>query len=276
MSAIDSGGKDISLPPNEDPLKNKELKSRKLRNFVTEITDINRNPTDSSVLAILSDRPTNPELLVHQGELLYRARIYTGDKASAHSGFYGYSPSDSFVPPREKATDMRANYRNIPYLYCSNNPYISLCEARPRLGASVSIATIIVEQPLTLFDMTIKQKPPQIDSTKVNLLSDLSKLFSYPVTNEDDTLHYIPTQFIAEYIKKLNYDGIVYKSAFAEQTDDTPADNIVVFNFNKFRPIRSNIYHIPHLNYTPERIDNDSRAIQALSPDTLRLHSNEG
>ena len=35
-------------------------------------------------------------------------------------GFFGYGSKDSFVPPREKTSDMRANYRYIPYLFASN------------------------------------------------------------------------------------------------------------------------------------------------------------
>jgi hypothetical protein len=224
------------------------MKSRKLELFIKEIQFHNRNPKDNSVLTILEDLSTNPELVLPEGALLYRTRIVKkASKLGTEEGFYGFSAKDSFVPPVEATNDLRANYKYIPYLYCSGHPYISVCEVRPRFGAQVSVASVRVNEPLTLFDLTMKHPPSKITPVKENLLADLSELYAKPVTEEDDLLEYIPTQYIAEFIKNLNYDGIVYKSslnAAPPENDTALLANIVVFSYKKCAAVSSNLYRV--------------------------------
>jgi hypothetical protein len=106
--------------------------SRELELFVDEIKYVNRNPKDNSVLKFLNDIGTNPTIILDTDRFLYRARVVTDiNKINVEKGFWGYSKNDSFIPPINLTKDMRANYRYIPYLYCSNSPYIALCETRP-------------------------------------------------------------------------------------------------------------------------------------------------
>lgn len=65
---------------------------------------------------------------------------------------------------------MRANYRYIPYLYCANHPYTALIEVRPRLGANVSVATIVVDEEIRLLDFTLKNIPKSMSKVKINFL----------------------------------------------------------------------------------------------------------
>jgi hypothetical protein len=211
------------------------INSNALKDFIDEITFKNRNPKTNSVLNIINENSNNPIKNIPENFALYRDRIYTEKETPAKTrSFMGYSEKESFVPPKEKTKDMRANYRYIPYLYCSDSPYIAIAETRPRLKMLVSLATINVLSNLKLFDLTLKNLEKTDDSVK-ELYDDLSELFSKPITFEDDILDYIPTQYIAEYIKNIGYDGIMYKSLFwDEEIADIPNfSNIVIFNKEK-------------------------------------------
>ena len=235
-------------------------KSRTLKDFVKEIQYTNRNPQDNSVLRLLDDLSTNPAITIKSGEFLFRARIANiPEKINKKSPFWGYSKEESFIPPRDKTRDMRANYRYIPYLYCSNSPDIALCEVRPRLGSFVSIASIVVNQALEIFDLTLAEKPTRITQTKINLCDDLSKMFAKPVTIDDDVIDYIPTQYIAEYIKKLGYDGIKYHSAF--NNDGSKHANFVIFNYSKCEAVRSNVFLVDSQKLHCKKNDEDDENI---------------
>lgn len=241
-----------------------KIHSKYLREFIKEITYHNRNPRDLKALELMDDISTNPEIKVKENEKLYRSRIIEDkSKINKSPGFFGYDSVESFVPPREYASDMRANYRYIPYLYCSNHPYLSLVEVRPRLGALVSIATIVANEELTLLDFTNSNRPPKMTSAKENLFSDLSGLFSKPVADEDDIKDYIPTQFIAEYAKNLDYDGIVFQSSLVPEINHSGLMrfNVVVFNYSKCKPIKSNVIQVLRNHVEGEQTDADTERL---------------
>ncbi len=235
------------------------MKSRKLAEFINEIQFINRNPKDNSVLDLLDDISTNPERIITKGTLLYRSRIIQDEKKiNKEPGFYGYGPTESFVPPKKLSRDMRANYRYIPYLYCTDHPYLSVIEIKPRYGAHVSVATIISKEYIRLLDFTMRFQSKKMTDVKQNLFHDLSELFSKPVTVDDDILDYIPTQYIAEYVKNLGYDGIAFKSSSNMKSQLPEKMNIVIFKYEKCDPVCSNIYCITGSYIECEQIDDDA------------------
>ena len=237
------------------------MKSKYLKEFIEEIKYKNRNPRDLKALELLNDIPTNPQIVIDTSESLYRARVVNDPKEiGKEKDFYGYDAKGSFVPPANLTRDFRANYRYIPYLYCANHPYVGLAEVRPRLGTTVSIATIAVKEPLTLLDFTIQHKPSKMSDAKKNLFEDLSALFSMPVTNSDDIIEYIPTQFIAEYAKYMGYDGIAFSSSVTPEyyLCDPNLFNVVVFNYDKCEAIKSNIVMVTRTYIESEQIDEDT------------------
>lgn len=80
----------------------------------------------------------------------------------------------------------------------------------------------------------------------------LSQLYSKPVTEDDDTLDYIPTQYIAEFVKRIGYDGIVFKSSLY---NDENSVNVVIFNFDKCEAVGSVVYDVTRNDYTCEMED---------------------
>lgn len=230
--------------------------SRKLSEFIKEIQYKNRNPVDNNVLKMLQEMKTNPELLFDSQQYLYRSRIvHLKDKLNGEYPFFGFGKDGSFVAPPEYTKDMRANYRYIPYLYCATRPYLSVVEVRPRLGARVSVARIRVNERLRLLDFSLQNHPKGMKSVKKNLFHALSQLYSKPVTEDDDTLDYIPTQYIAEFVKKIGYDGIVFKSSLYNNESSV---NVVIFNFDKCEAEGSVVYDVTRNDYTCEMEDSVS------------------
>ncbi len=253
--------------------KIRNIRSKHLRDFIKEIQYNNRNPQDTKALALLKNIHSNPERKLPIGTLLYRCRLIKDvSKVENKSPFFGYGKKDSFIPPISSTRDMRANYRYIPYLYCANHPYTALVEVRPRLGSNVSLATISVEEELTLLDFTLSYIPKNMDEAKQNLFADLSMLFSKPVTAEDDILDYIPTQYISEYVKHLDYDGIIFRSSLTPELDDKDATaeefydryNVVVFNYKKCTPVKSNVVNITRNYFEYKQIDDDPMRIKNI------------
>lgn len=238
-------------------------KSRILDDFISEIKYKNRNPKDIRALELLSEIKSNSEIELPAGFSMYRARIihnHEKDMLNKHSGFYGFDAENSYVPPPEKASDMRANYRYIPYLYCSNNAYISIAEVRPQIGSEVSVATIMAKQTIKLLDFTLQNSPKKkMIAAKRNLFHELSVLYSAPITEDDDTIEYIPTQFIAEYVKNLGYDGIAFSSSQTPDVNDAnlPRYNIVLFHYNKAEAMKSNVVTVTNKIIEIEETDGE-------------------
>lgn len=111
--------------------------------------------------------------------------------------------------------------------------------------------------------------PKRMSESKINLFNDLSKLYSKPVMYEDDIIDYIPTQYIAEYVKNLGYDGLAYISSLDTQAlrnNFIENMNYVIFNYNKCEAIKSNIYKMNDWNFQFTQIDQDlvKKSIVAL------------
>lgn len=112
-----------------------KYKSNLLHKFVEDIQRINRNPQkeDAKVIQLINKIETNPERVITSGTKLYRCRIIHSDSnLCGVAPYFGFDSDGSLAPPWRLATDMRASYRYIPYLYCANHPYLSLVEVRPR------------------------------------------------------------------------------------------------------------------------------------------------
>ena len=260
--------------------KKGQIRSNYLKEFIKEIQFRNRNPKDTKALEFLDEIGTNPERLLLPGTGLYRCRLINNmSDVGKETGFWGYGEKGSFVPPPEVTKDMRANYRYIPYLYCANHPYTALVEVRPRLGANVSVATIVVNEEIRLLDFTLKNIPKSMSIVKINFFADLSILFSKPVTSDDDILDYIPTQYIAEYAKYLGYDGIAFRSSLTpelkeqDMAEHSELDryNVVIFNYHKCKAVHSNVVNVTNNYLDCEQTDTDVHKLD-IRPTVLDMY----
>jgi len=74
----------------------------------------------------------------------------------------------------------------------------------------------------------------------INLENELSK----PLRRDDNELDYLPTQYIAEFIKSLGFDGLRYKSSLS-----STGHNLAIFNPNKLRCIEVVVLEVEEIKF---------------------------
>ena len=231
--------------------------------FKEEIIYNNRFIKNHTVLDYLTKITEKSQTQIEKDTILYRARVFNRDdsllsniisKFNAAKGqatidsqkqneFLGYDEKNSFVPSNSDLVgDGRANPSYIKYLYTAEEPYTALVEVRPYLDTEVSVAEIKVNESLKIADFTYERWGRIEDGVMKNLMflimSDLSK------PSDSDKKSYIPTQYVAEYIKAIGMDGIKFNSSLYSR-----GRNVTIFNYDKCIAIASKLYKIKDICY---------------------------
>lgn len=160
---------------------------------------------------------------VDEGAFFYRARAGVKDEKSSIEGGYEaekhYQPfthKDIGAPPPNLASGGRINRDGVSFFYGATNVDTAISEIRPHPGDKVSIGKFVTVEKLTLADFSENklihyfQSDKNLDEEFVLLNSVniyLNKLVT-PTTRS----HYSITQLIADVIRKLGFDGILFNS----------------------------------------------------------------
>jgi len=164
----------------------------------------------SALLTVLQSDPAEI------GQTWFRARIR--DKNLP------YLISEMGAPPRERATYGRANPAGIPYLYLASSVETAMSETRPHTGAAVCIADFNLDRPLKVIDLRTPKgtvSPFLLGDAEavrrmrsdLPFLEHLGQELARPVLPHAAAIEYTPSQFLCEFIKGENYDGVLYKSS---------------------------------------------------------------
>lgn len=232
------------LPEDKIPGKNLNLHWDK---FSNEIKKINRFHIKNSIdLSLLQKLLNRHSYLLKKGTLFYRGRI------SLHDGF---NPDEMFNPPSHLASAGRANPNGISYLYLANDVETTLYETRSSLYDYVTIGKFLAKSDLNLINLketNIYDPIPLSEKEELNefllylpFINTLEVELSKPIRRYDSDLDYLPTQYICEFIKSSNFDGVVYKSSL-----NPMGYNIAIFNSDKFDCIGCEIHEINAIKYT--------------------------
>ncbi|MBL7544345.1 MAG: RES family NAD+ phosphorylase [Bdellovibrionaceae bacterium] len=156
------------------------------------------------------------KMQINKGEYFYRARKSSTLLDSDQMG----------APPKELSTEGRANPRGIPYLYLGKNEKI--CRKEIKTQSSCSIGLFELTQNIKVVDFSnhyitspfyfgnkISSYVGSIEILKM-YINEMSK----PADPDHAYLDYLPTQYICERMKKSDYDGILFKSSFAQNNSD--------------------------------------------------------
>lgn len=156
----------------------------------------------------------------------YRARI-ADDKRE-------FSPSDMGAPPHDRAVSGRANPVGISYLYLASNIQTALSELRPHRGQTIAYADFDVPGDLNLIDLRDPRKTMSpfrfiaddipIERGDFDLFARFGRELAEPVIPSATSIDYLPTQYLCEFIKHCDYDGVVYSSSMGEGV------NLALFN----------------------------------------------
>lgn len=220
--------------------------------FKDEVYYKNRFIVKHSILNYIRTIAEKSDRLLDEDTILYRARIFKDDSlvealtkannknkidAGEKSIFWGYDEEGSFVPKDNNVVvEGRTNPALIKYLYTAESPYTALAEVRPYINDKVSVAEIGVLEEMKIVDFSYKRYTESKTLEDMLLLCIMTD-FAQPINiNKHE---YIPTQYIAEYLKNLGYDGIRFNSSLHKC-----GFNITIFNYYKCKAISSKLYRI--------------------------------
>lgn len=246
-----------------------------LDDFINEVKKDGSSSPDNPIFSFLRDKTTNSTRKLMIDTELYRARVIQGDEPiNISQNYYGYDLRGSFVNPNtSRITAMRANRAGQPRLYCADVNYLALIEVRPKVGDKISLATLKVNDVLTILDLTLFHIPYGMDEEKQKLFAEISILFSTPVNQDDDKSDYLVTQEIADFVESLGYDGIAFSSSLspALNQENYNCCNLVIFNYQKCSPVKSNVVEMQS-NYDAEGSDYDYSDFVQNDDDSEKLN----
>lgn len=212
--------------------------------FKKEIIYNNRFFPKHNIIDVVKKQALNYKFILKKDAELYRSRIFKDDFSKQEVNgdeIVGYDEKNSMAPNPEIAKAGRANPEKISYLYTSEDINTSIKEVRPMICSFVSVAEIKTLCDLTLFDIS-NFKSTNNDNVKVNEFFSLN--YGFSAINHGNDIDYIPTQYIAELLKNLGFDGIKFESSL-----NKGGINITLFNHQdtcKF--IKSKLYFISDID----------------------------
>ncbi len=153
--------------------------------------------------------------------------------------FKGYNAKDSVAPPADLSGSQRANPDHIRYLYLSEDRITPIYEVRPTIGAHVSVAKFRLLGEIKVYDLTLDIRDPSDPSDLhfPSLFGTIGNRFSKPVSG--NSLEYLPTQYLAEEIKRLGFDGLRFNSSLHKG-----GVNLVLFYPEICKPISSELVDV--------------------------------
>jgi len=167
-------------------------------------------------------------------------------------------PPSRMVPRTENVFEGRANPKGIPFLYLASEQETAMSEVRPWLGSSISLGLFSLEKDLRLIDLSLGHdkfifyfNEPNSEEREKAVWYDIDRAFSRPVTRTDNHTEYIPTQIIAEFFKKNNFDGVIYKSNFGSN-----GYNIALFNIEDARLEQCHLFETKSINIDFQEVAN--------------------
>lgn len=144
---------------------------------------------------------------------------------------------DLCEPEPKKAGEGRMSPRGVRCLYIADSAETAIAEVRASMHDEVGVLALRPRRTLRILDLskidrispfTPEVNPAELASNHRNL-NDMKEDLTKPMRESDDTIDYIPTQFIADYARALGFDGIGYESVLHENTSGKPGYNIASF-----------------------------------------------
>lgn len=226
--------------------------------FVEEVTHHNRFYPNHPLLPFLSNYLETHASYLEANTILYRARTIDYERVDAectgfvkfihhedYGAFEGYDEKNSYVPPSSIVPAGRANPEQIAYLYATKEIITAIGEIRPRIFDHISVAKIQLLKRIRLADLTGVDESSK-SSLEHAKIAEIVRAFSKP---SKSALDYVPTQYIAEYIKALGFDGLAFNSSFVPG-----GTNVTIYDPGSAKAIASAPYRMDMITYRARRI----------------------
>ncbi|WP_409274846.1 RES family NAD+ phosphorylase [Neobacillus sp. SCS-31] len=228
--------------------ENSLIKTFKWEDFVEEIKTVNRfhtNLVNTKVLEMFCAYATTS---YRKGQVFYRGRISSSE---------GYPVDKMGAPPPGKASDGRANPLGISCLYLANDIETTFHEVRASVYDYVSIGEFELLEDIEVVDFIALDRISPFSAIDIELhsvnkehLRKISNEIAKPLRRGDSSLDYLPTQYIAEFVKSIGHKGIRFKSTRNER-----GFNLAVFDINLFNCTEVKIYDVKSIKYDYDSVD---------------------
>ena len=178
------------------------------------------------------------------GAIMYRARISEGAK--------GFPKGKMGAPPRDKRSAGRVNPEGIGALYLSSDEPTVLNEVRASAFDYITIGTFRAVRDINVVNLSgFGKTSPFLFSGELEkfaanrqVFKEIAAEIAKPLRRGDSPLEYLPTQFISEYIKSLNYDGVAFDSTLREG-----GANVAVFDESLFKCVKVRTVEVSKIKY---------------------------
>ena len=170
-------------------------------------------------------------------------------------------------PIREHAREGRANSAGIPVLYLASKLETAISEVRPWVGSTISVARFRILRDIRAIDLSVKHGTSEIDYLSIPQLmgdaktdsktnadvvwADIDNAFSRPVSLEETSADYVPTQILSELFLDAGYDAIAYRSKFGKN-----GHNLAVFNIDNAEVLGCAPYEVENIEVRSRQIGN--------------------
>ena len=192
--------------------------------------------------------PENTEFL--------RARVGYKDKTLPFSisfeteyNYVPFSDSDISAPPPGLTNAGRINRQGVSFFYAATDSNTAIAEVRPHPGDIISVGRFKARKSLLIADFT--ETRIEHFSGSDQLLDDLFltihsiNVYLNKVVPPSERDHYSVTQLIAETLRRLGYDGVLFLSTVDK------GHNVVVFQpeLVEYKPGEGKVFEIQNLKY---------------------------
>ncbi|WP_110955806.1 RES family NAD+ phosphorylase [Anaerosinus massiliensis] len=240
----------ISAYKDQDYLKeNAILPTNIWRDFVNDLKNKNRFYTKHINTKNLEVFCSYRRKSYKKGDIFFRGRISSED---------GFKCSEMSAPPSEKTAAGRANSLGVRCLYLASDMETTVHEVRAGAFDYVTIGKFELTEDVIIVDLRAIDKIspflPELDCTQYainkDVLGKINQEMAKPLRRNDSLLEYVPTQYISEFIKSIEYDGIPeYAGIEYGSTLCAGGYNLAMFYPKIFNCIEAETFRIEELNY---------------------------
>lgn len=212
--------------------KDKSSFQDKLSHFVSSCETKNRFiPVSNSPNLLNELLQYGHERLLQKPSEYYRARIH--DKIQNYNSPEPLDCKEARPLDTENNSGGRFNPPGFSYLYLSDNEKTAIYETKPHYFSYITIFKGQLKKDIKIIDFS-KFIPPsnlllasasQEQKKENELKIFVTFLLSRPIISSLDNILYSPTQYIADFIKSKDYDGICFRSSL-----DIEGRNFVLFD----------------------------------------------
>jgi hypothetical protein len=154
----------------------------------------------------------------------------------------------------------RVNPKGISCLYLATEKETAMAEVRPWIGSYISVGQFEIVKDLMLINCFSQQgtdllhhiymKEPGPDKRETAVWAHIDHAFSQPVSADNATTEYIPTQILAELFRKNGFDGVAYKSLLGE------GFNVALFDIDAAKLVNCFLYDAKSVAFKFEEAGN--------------------